>query len=695
MAKENIRTRSKKKQALALVQANRLDEARPLYEQICAIDPLDADAWFQLGMLNELQRNLAEAERCFLRTLDIQPRRAEACFHLAFILEAQGKHDAALARYRDLLTIQPDFAAAHTNVGLILEAQGQLDEAIACHREAVRLAPLADAYNNLGNVLKRVGHHEEAIASYRAALRIKPDFPEVHYNLGNYLAESRRFDEAVPHLEQAASLRPDARLFLNLGNAYFFQAKLNEAVASFSQSLRLDPRNANTYLNLGTALGKLGRDEEAIACYREALKINPDYVEAQCNIGELLINAGRPEEALACFQQAAQIDPGYIQAPLGEIKALDRLGDFERASARLQPLLNADKVSAGAALAYGSLCRHVGRCADAIAMLERVLVLEQGRETLDNNQYLSLHFELGRLLDAAGDYERAFNHYRQGNALKGQVFSSEEYARHVDDLIAIYSAEFMARSPRAGNTSTRPLFIVGMPRSGTSLVEQIIASHPQIAAGGELRDINDIARGLPSVLNTPLSYPQCLSALTEEACERLSRQYLDKLETISPDALRVTDKMPANFKFLGLIALLFPQAHIIHCTRDPLDTCLSCYFQHFAAGHPYAYDLENLGSYYHQYQRLMAHWRKVITLPMMEVCYEDLVAGQETVSRDIIAFCGLPWDDRCLRFHETKRVVPTRSYDQVRQPLYRRSVGRWRHYEHFLEPLIRRLSDRE
>ncbi len=368
----------------------------------------------------------------------------------------------------------------------------------------------------------------------------------------------------------------------------------------------------------------------------------------------------------------------------------DRLGDFDQAFASLQPLLDGEHITADAALAYASICRHIGQCDDAIVMMERAL--SQETEAPGGYYSLMLHFELGRLLDAVGDYDRAFDYYRKGNALKGMIFLPEEYARHVDDVIATYSREFLAQAPRIDDTAARPLFIVGMPRSGTSLVEQILTSHQQIAGGGELKTMNDIVIGMPSQLGTALPYPQCLSMLTVAGCESMRRRYLDQLAAISPDATYVTDKMPANFKFLGLIALLFPGARIIHCVRDPLDTCLSCYFQHFSAGHDYTYDLGNLGSYYRQYQRLMAHWRTVLRLPMLEVRYEDLVGDQERVSRDLIAFCDLPWDERCLRFYETGRTVQTRSYDQVRQPLYQRSVGRWRHYDRFLAPLKRQLN---
>ena len=250
----------------------------------------------------------------------------------------------------------------------------------------------------------------------------------------------------------------------------------------------------------------------------------------------------------------------------------------------------------------------------------------------------------------------------------------------------------MARLPRARVHSDRPVFIVGMVRSGTTLVEQILSSHPDVYGAGELPDITEITRALPGFLGTGDRYPECLPKLTPEAADVMARRYLDRLTQIAPKARRVTDKLPGNFMYLGLIEFLFPGARIIHCMRDPVDTCLSAYFQDFSNNHPYAYDLSNLGAFYRGYLKLMAHWRKVIHLPLLEIKYEDLISDQERVTRSLVEFCGLEWDNRCLQFHETKRFVGTASHDQVNRPLYRESIQRWKNYERHLEPLLAALN---
>jgi hypothetical protein len=313
--------------------------------------------------------------------------------------------------------------------------------------------------------------------------------------------------------------------------------------------------------------------------------------------------------------------------------------------------------------------------------------------TISRERRSAAHFSLGRLYDRAGDYNRAFVHFQAGNNLKPSDFDRGEFTRFIDDLINTFDVDFMRNAPCAHHGSRRPVFIVGMPRSGTSLVEQILASHPEVCGGGELEDIRHIAFGAGAWLGSSHTYPRVVRELAAADCDTLAAGYLKKLAVLSPQARCVTDKMPQNFLALGLIALLFPEARVIHCLRDPLDTCLSCYFHDFTGYHPYAYRLEGLGFYYRQYQRLMRHWRAVLPIPMLDVVYEDLVADPEAGIRQLLAFCELDWDERCLRFYESERIVHTSSYQQVRRPIYKSSLGRWRHYAAHLEPLRRALEE--
>jgi hypothetical protein len=256
----------------------------------------------------------------------------------------------------------------------------------------------------------------------------------------------------------------------------------------------------------------------------------------------------------------------------------------------------------------------------------------------------------------------------------------ESFTGFIDNLISSYTHESVSRLPRSSHSSDRPIFIIGMPRSGTTLVEQILASHPDVYGGGELKEISTMVSSVR------------LGGLRQEDCDALARQYLKHLSELSATARFVTDKMPQNFLHLGFISLLFPQAHVIHCIRDPRDTCLSCFFQDFGYAHAYRYKQEVLGKYYNQYQRLMRHWRDVLDIPILDVSYEALVADQAGSTRAMLEYCDLEWDDRCLRFYENTRIANTASLDQVRRPVYTRSLGRWRHYEPYIQPLLASLK---
>ncbi len=441
---------------------------------------------------------------------------------------------------------------------------------------------------------------------------------------------------------------------VNLGNALREQGNLAEAETLYRQAIAMNPAIAEAHNGLGVILWISGATVEAVASYREALRLAPNRADIHHNLGHAYRDLGQFDEAKREYAAALRLSPGDVK------------------------------------IYYSLSVIHRFTSADQ-SMIEELEAVGT-RVDLSPFERRQLHFTLGKAYDDLGQYDRAFSHFHQGNELARPDFDRQLFVRLVERLEAWFPQSRFGAGRDSGNPSQLPIFIVGMPRSGTTLVEQILASHPQVYGCGELADTDTMANELwGNRLSGPV-VPPPPPGLEPNRLAQLAEAYLQRRRAVCGNALRFTTKMPTNFFHLGLIALLFPKARVIHCRRDPLDTCLSCFFTDFRKAPPYHYRLEDLGLYYRLYMRLMEHWRAVLPLPMLEVQYEDLVGRPEELSRQMIDFCGLPWDDRCLRYYETRRPVQTLSVWQVRQPIYSTSINRWKHYIQHLDPLLRALA---
>lgn len=569
--------------------------------------------------------------------------------------------------------------------------EGRFADAKAIYQDICRADSRdAEAWFLLGAVNGQLGLLDETIACCRKAVELNPGYIDAHYNLAQAYMHQQRSEEAVAAYRQVVRLRPDhAEAYNTMGLALEKLGRIDEAIGCYREALRINPKHADAYYNLGNVLPHIGDVEKAVECYQQALRHRPDFVKAYVNLGFSLYSLGQLSEARDAFQKAQALEPDNSEAIFGIADVHEKKGEFQQAYSLLRPFLDAGVENERLALTFAHVARHVDRRADAVVLIQRVLA----RADLKPADTQPLHYQLGKLYDELKEYDKAFFHFHRANSLAPtHYFSPEGHLRQMDDAMKLFTPEFFTQAPRASNASERPIFIVGMPRSGTTLTEQILASHPRVHGGGELKDLSRMVDTLPGLLGSTLSYPQCLEKIDRKTLDIVAERYLTKLAQLSPDAARVTDKMPHNFKHLGLIALMFPKARIVHCRREPMDNCLSIYTLEFNAAHSYATDLAQLGEHYRKYRQLMEHWKQVLPLPMLEVQYEQMVAEPECMSRELIAFCGLEWDDRCLRFYETKRVVNTLSYDQVRRPIYKKSVARWRHYEAHLAPLIKALG---
>lgn len=572
-----------------------------------------------------------------------------------------------------------------------LHQAGMLNEAIVLYRRVIPSCPdPAMVYNNMGLALQTQGKLNEAIASYRQALSLKPDFVGAYGNLGNAFQGLGRLSEAVDCYQKAISLKPDlADAHYNLGIVLSAQGKLDAAVESYGRALLYQPDNVAAYINMGNALQEQNKLREATECYRKVITLKPEFVEAYNNLGKVLKEQGELEEAISCHLKAISLNPSHADSHVDLALAYFDMGRFDNAQAILSDVLDIHPEHPGAWPILAGLRKMTP--ADS-GWLDTALRLASDPE-LSEMKKVSLWFAIGKYYDDTKQYDLAFPAYQRANALadsqwcqKGMRFDRAELTRYFDDLAAAWPADPMKRLHGGSRQSRLPVLIVGMPRSGTTLTEQIIASHPEAFGAGELRFWGEQFKANRKPL---------LSATHEATLiATLASEYEQCLRRYSSEATRIVDKMPHNFTLIGLIHEVFPQARFIHTRRNPVDTCLSIYFHYLNSSHAYATSLENLAFYYREYERLMKHWRSVLPSDrFLEVSYEDLTDNQSEGSRRIIEFIGLEWDERCLDFHKTERRVGTYSNWQVRQKIYHSSKARWRHYEKHLGPLLGLLDE--
>ncbi len=467
--------------------------------------------------------------------------------------------------------------------------------------------------------------------------------------------------------------------------ASLVDGNLDQAENTCREILQLTPGHADAAYLLGRVLERAGRLVEAVEFLRRAIAADAAHGPYHTSLGEVLNAAGDANGAIESFGEAVRLAPDDPRPRNGLGLALMNAGQFEEAERRFRELLDTDPTWPGVCLSLSRVKRFKPEDQPLIGKMRALL----GHTELPDQLLSDVHFALGKIHDDLEEADRAFEHYRRGNTLIRQHirFDAARYVASIDALIESFTAALFARLPGIGEPSERPVFIIGMPRSGTTLVEQILASHQQVHGGGELPYLEALSRRLAPCLGATEPYPGCVRTIDAACASTLGREYVQQIGAAAGDALRCTDKMPGNFVHLGLIALILPQARVVHCRRDPMDTGLSIYTQQFANGHEWAYDLDDIAAFYQQYRRIMRHWEQVLPLEVMEVQYEALVERQEQVSRALVDFCGLPWDDTCLEFYRQRRNVGTAANWQVRQPIYHRSVGRWRQYERDLQPL--------
>jgi tetratricopeptide (TPR) repeat protein len=614
--------------------------------------------------------------------------QARKLFDGAKAKHLEGRMHEAERLYREALLADAGSAEILQGLGVLCLQTGRPQAAADYLRQAANSAGSAEIWNNLGVALCQLRHFAEAVEAYRQAMAAEPDSIAALTNLGSVLNLLERYEEAIGVLESAVRLKPESReANSHLGSALLALKRPGEAVVPLERAVALAPRRVEARFDLGSALTLCGRYGEAAEQFQVALALRPDFVPALCSLGEALGRLDRHEEAAGYFARALAVAPQIAAIHYNYGSALTFLGRIEeaqRAYARAVALAPDVPVYRYAAMA-------MKKTAADESDLKALEAMAAKADELPPREQAELHIALAKAYDGFKSYERAFEHLQRGNAIKRRLVSYDE-AKEIGRMravAAIFARDFIASRTGRGDASEVPVFIVGMPRSGTTLVEQVLASHPQVFGADE----QPILPALIAAGAAGDNFPSAVAAMDGEAWRRLGEAYGAKLRSLAPQALHITDKLPGNFLYAGLIHLALPKARIVHVRRDALDTCFSCFSRLFDGEVNYTYELAELGRYYRAYDALMAHWRQVLPQEaMLELRYEELVEDFEPQAKRLLAYCSLEWDERCRKFHKTRRSVRTASAAQVRQPLYKSAVGRARPYREWLGPLLAELE---
>lgn len=614
--------------------------------------PEESYIYFVTGILHTKLKEYDKSKNCYLKVLNTNPNHINALNNLGELYRRDGNSELALKTFDKILEIDPQFIGAFINKGIIYDEKNELDLAAEYYNKALKLYPKSpEAHNNLGLTLFRKQKKEEAKTHFKKAISFNSLYPDAYYNLGSLYFSDENYEMAIEYFLQALSKKEDYPEALNNLGLALKQVNLHkESVQSLEKANRLKPDDANTIYNLALSYKELGRTKDAIDKFNYAISLNPNVGEYILALGNTYQDSGEQDLAIKCYEES----------------------------------LHSENVKSKA-------CRHLSLLKPEALNIQNIEKLLQDTKC-SSKDLVQYNFTLGNLYNLETSFDDAFKYYKSANDIirESIEYDQKEITKSINKLIETYSSNFFSERANWGNESTLPIFILGMPRSGTTLVEQIISSHPKVFGAGELYNIPKTIKSVDNESKENIPYPECMKSLNEKTVLKYSEEVLEGVKEFSKDNnyQHITDKMPGNFTNIGFINTLFKSPRIIHCKRNALDTCTSIYFTYLTVGHHYSFNLIDLGQYYLEYEKIMSHWNNIFKDKIFEVDYETLVENQEEVSRQLLEYIGLDWDNRCLNFENNIRAVRTASNLQVRKPMYKSSLNKWKRYEKGLRPLI-------
>jgi tetratricopeptide (TPR) repeat protein len=666
--------------------AGQADQSEQLCQRVLAVWPGQADALHLMGLMAHTHGNL-DLAIANLRQACQSPRApatyysnlAEMCRQKGLLFEGEEAGLRAVA-------LDPQLATAWNNLGILQQEAGKFaDSRVSLERVISLLPDSPEAHNNLGNTYKRLNDPKRARAHYEKAIALRPNYAEGYSNLASLLNDNGECDAAAAAARRAIDINPQlADAYLNLAGIEVTRLRPVQALHWLNAMAAFAPLHPGAMSARARTLKQLDRLDEALEAARRAVSLAPNSAEPHNVLGQVCQALGFHDEALAEFEKAIAL-PGVAaeEAMLGRAAVFMEAGRQAEAQQEFSRAAQAFPLSVKSLFGRAELKRYETSDPD-ITRLETYLERDTSQPLIDRT---TAHFALGKAYLDTGDAARAFEHLSTGNRMKRATFQYDAAATGawMARIAEVFSPSLFERLKGGGDPSSTPIFVIGMPRSGTTLVEQVLASHPLVHGAGELP-------ALRMVVDSVGAYPDSMARIAREQLAVLGRQYLARIAPLGART-HLVDKMPANFLYAGLIHLMLPNARIVHCRREPADTCLSCYTKLFAAEQLFSYDLAELGKFHRAYEKLMAHWRTLLPQNrLIDVHYEAVVDDLPVQARRLTDWLGLPWDESCLRFHETKRVIRTASLSQVRQPIYTSSKDRWRRYTSFLAPLLAELE---
>jgi len=691
----NVTPQKAVEMAAKLYAEGKTAQAERVCRQIIEARPGNADAHNILGATLQALGRGAEAIGELRIAVKLAPDAPSLHSNLGEILRQNGEVEEAALELERAIELDPRNAQSLNNLGIIEFDKGEFDAAIDYYRRALAIRPtMAEALNNLGNALRVKGDVDGAINAYQDALMHRENYPEAYNNLGSLLQQDRRYEEAEHALRKAIAQKPSyVEAHNNLANLFVAQKKELEALRLLGDALKIAPTNSQTLLITARIQLRRGNFAAAEQATLAVLKQEPQNAEALAVLGQVLHETDRYEEAIDVLAKAVESDPENAEALNFYGVALKSVGRLDDAR---DYILRALKLNDSMFGAYANLNDLVDFSKDdGEELFNRMDAIFEASTDKEAEPLLPLHFAYAKALDDRGEHERALQHYIIGGRMKrAQLHYDEaETFGFFDAIRQAFPKEVFEHRKYEGLDDDRPVFIIGMPRSGSTLVEQVLSSHPEVHGAGEVKYLSRAIGQLRDRLPSLPKYPQMMAKITPAQLDLVARQYLEALTAGAGGSRRVTDKLLTNYFFVGFIHLLYPRAKFVNTLRDPVDTCLSGFTKLFKDDMPHSYDLAELGRYYCKYRELMEHWQAVLPEGVLTtVQYEDVVSDTEKQARALVDFIGLEWDPRCLEFHKSDRPVKTASVAQVRKPIYNTAVRRWKKYGAGLQPLVDAVS---